>query len=603
LLTTNLTTMKIEQNILLELSDSSSDAFQVCLENGQLVYLNSEASQRLGIPRDKVSDYYVPDFEKIFGERNSIQWQAHVQELKQKKTLEIEGSNLNISTGERFPVEVKVKYEKINGVGYIIASSRDVSDRVKLYSEIANQQNTITTLYHTFQRFMTSDNYHIEADLGLDKVVDFLNFDSFSIYFYHPKLNEFKMDYQYTRYEEHFPDINLPSEVSFDEFFGVYDKIKSGEPILIESQDPSIKRKSFSISPRYICYYLPLIDGNKFLGFVRLDEAINLDGSYNSKLEKYKNYSRIISSSMSLQRRNIELNKNSKIFKNLYESLEDVFFIFDIQKKQYKFMSPACKQVFGKDQEFFYSKDLYNDDYVLEEYRMLFDNGCRILRENDFTSFEYKIMHPSGKVKHIFKKMYPIRNKRGELIQITGICMDITEKKNNEEKIKESNMIIHSNNILLEEKNKKIEELLRQQETDLYLKTIKLSNINSVLNKTKSELDSLLLEYGNKGNQYVKKIKKNIDEILNSGNNNWQEIQIEFEKIRPHFFKSLSVSFPSLTPNDLKHCYYIVTGLSSSEVSELISLTIRSVETSRYRIKRKLKLPREVSLFDFLNRY
>ena len=595
--------MKIDYSLLYELSDSSGDAFQVADESGRLVYLNEEASNRLGISKEEASDYFVPDFEKVFGERNSLKWQAHVQELKEKKKLKIEGINLNKNTGRKFPVEVSVRYKEVDGKGYIIATSRDISERAKLYSEITNQQNTIATLYNTFQRFMVSSNYRTEADLGLDRVVDFLNFDVVSIYFFSKKKNTFVKDYQYNRYEQSFPDLIVPKEVNFDELYGIYSRIKDGEPVLLESSDDLAEKMQFNLNENRICYFLPLIDNLNFIGFVRIDETIEKDGTYENRLEKYKNYSRIINSSMSLQKRNLELAKNNRLFTNLYESIDDVFFIFDVMKKQYKFISPSCEQVFGLKQELFYEKEIFNNNYIVEEDRILFDNGCEVLKEKEFTSFEYRIKHSNGEIKHIFKKMYPIRNKNGTLIEVTGLCMDITEKKQNEEKIRVSNKTIQSKNQELEQKNKKIEELLRQQETDLYLKTIKLSNINSTLNKTKSELDSLLLEYDNQGKQYVKKIKKNIDDILNSGNNNWQEIQIEFEKIRPHFFKSLSVSFPSLTPNDLKHCYYIVTGLSSAEVSELINLTVRSVETSRYRIKRKLKLPREVSLFDFLNRY
>jgi PAS domain S-box-containing protein len=595
--------MEIDYNLLFEISDSTGDALQVSEESGQLIFLNKEASLRLGIPQDKIREYYVPDFEKIFGDRNSIKWQAHVQELKEKKQATIEGLNINQQTGKKIPVEVFVRYKVIDGKGYIIATSRDISDRVELYSEITNQHNTISTLYNTFQRFLTSPNYRTETDLGLDRVVDFLNFDAVTLYFFNKKRNAFVKDYEYTRYEQHFKDLIIPEEVSFDEFFGIYSRIKDGEPLLLESDDSIFEHVQFEIHSNRICYFIPLIDNLNFIGFYRIDETKNEDNTYINRLEKYKNYSRIVNSSMSLQRRNLDLMNSNKLFKNLYQSINDVFFIYDVFKKQYEFISPSCEKVFGMKQELFYEKEIHNNQYIVEKDRILFENGITILKSNDFTSFEYKINHPSVEVKNIFIKMYPIRDNKGTLIKITGLCMDITEKKQIEEKLKVSSQIIQTKNKELENKNLKIEELLKQQETDLYLKTIKLSNINSMLKKTNNELDSLLLEYDNRGKQSVKKIKKYIDDILNNGNNNWQEIQIEFEKIRPHFFKSLIASFPSLTPNDLKHCYYIVSGLSSGEVSELINLTIRSVETSRYRIKRKLNLTKETSLFDFLNRY
>jgi len=131
--------MQIDYNLLFQISNSSADGLQVADESGRLVFLNEVASQRLGIQKEEVSNYYVPDFEKVFGERNSLKWQAHVQELKEKKILKIEGINLNKNTGNKFPVEVLARYKEVDGKGYIIATSRDISERAKLYSEITNQ--------------------------------------------------------------------------------------------------------------------------------------------------------------------------------------------------------------------------------------------------------------------------------------------------------------------------------------------------------------------------------------------------------------------------------------------------------------------------------
>ena len=103
--------MKIDYNLLFEISNSSGDAFQVADESGRLVYINEEASRRLGIPKEEATNYYVPDFEKVFGDRNSLKWQAHVQELKEKKIIKVDGINVNKKTGNKFPVEVIVNYE------------------------------------------------------------------------------------------------------------------------------------------------------------------------------------------------------------------------------------------------------------------------------------------------------------------------------------------------------------------------------------------------------------------------------------------------------------------------------------------------------------
>ena len=123
--------------LLNTLIDNTSDAIQVSLESGQLVYMNDEASKRLGIYKKKASNYYVKDFELIF--ENDLAWKNHVNEVKNKKTIIIEGTNLNKLTGKVFPVEVTVTYTIIEGIGYIIANSRDISER-KLIEENVRKQ-------------------------------------------------------------------------------------------------------------------------------------------------------------------------------------------------------------------------------------------------------------------------------------------------------------------------------------------------------------------------------------------------------------------------------------------------------------------------------
>ncbi|GHB34438.1 response regulator [Mongoliitalea lutea] len=120
--------------LLKQLMDNTSDATQVSLENGNLFYINEEASNRLGIPKEDASKYYVWDFEEIFKDHSV--WHSHVQELKQIPHMIMEGTNVHQQSGEKFPVEVTVKHLSIEGQGYIVATSRDISERKKIEEEL-----------------------------------------------------------------------------------------------------------------------------------------------------------------------------------------------------------------------------------------------------------------------------------------------------------------------------------------------------------------------------------------------------------------------------------------------------------------------------------
>lgn len=93
-----------------------------------------------------------------------------------------------------------------------------------------------------------------------------------------------------------------------------------------------------------------------------------------------------------------------------------------------------------------------------------------------------------------------------------------------------------------------------------------------------------------------KRIKKEID-------SQQQEKLFEtyFEDVHAEFFKRLKEQFPHLTPNDLKLCAYIRMNVLTKEIAALLNISYRGVEISRYRLRKKLDLSRDVNLSSFLS--
>lgn len=117
------------------LMDESSDAIQISRENGQMYYINRVAAERLGIPQNQVQQYRVFDFEKIF--EKQADWERHIQDLKENGPIILEGKNFNRTTGETFDVEVTAKFIEIAGQNFVIANSRDITERKRTAREAA----------------------------------------------------------------------------------------------------------------------------------------------------------------------------------------------------------------------------------------------------------------------------------------------------------------------------------------------------------------------------------------------------------------------------------------------------------------------------------
>ncbi|HEX4957369.1 MAG TPA: LuxR C-terminal-related transcriptional regulator, partial [Lacibacter sp.] len=56
----------------------------------------------------------------------------------------------------------------------------------------------------------------------------------------------------------------------------------------------------------------------------------------------------------------------------------------------------------------------------------------------------------------------------------------------------------------------------------------------------------------------------------------------------------------NLTGNELKLCTYLRMNLSTKEIAQLMNISVRGVEISRYRLRKKLAIGSEVNLFDYL---
>jgi PAS domain S-box-containing protein len=135
--------------LLQSLIDASTDAMQVSNEDGTFFYLNSVASERLGIKQTEVHNYKVRDIEKIFETEGA--WEKHVAELKEKRSLSVEGENVNRSNGHSFPVEVSVKYVQIGDQGFVIANSRDITQRKQAEQALVESQTKLQSVLNEVQ--------------------------------------------------------------------------------------------------------------------------------------------------------------------------------------------------------------------------------------------------------------------------------------------------------------------------------------------------------------------------------------------------------------------------------------------------------------------
>ena len=80
----------------------------------------------------------------------------------------------------------------------------------------------------------------------------------------------------------------------------------------------------------------------------------------------------------------------------------------------------------------------------------------------------------------------------------------------------------------------------------------------------------------------------------------WEHFAKHFDKVHSDFVMVVKNKHPEISPSELKLCAYLRMNLSSKEIAQLLNISVRGVEISRYRLRKKLNLASGENLFDYL---
>lgn len=165
----------------------------------------------------------------------------------------------------------------------------------------------------------------------------------------------------------------------------------------------------------------------------------------------------------------------------------------------------------------------------------------------------------------------------------------ITKSKDKTIKIKDEE--IHK---LTHEKLKSELDLKNDQLTGITMQLMKSNEfIQDVQNKIVTSLDK------SSSKQELKKIINTIDKEL-SNNDSWDQFAYHFDQVHGNYLKKLASNNIRLSPREIKLAAFLRMNMSSKEISKLLSITVRGVELSRYRLRKKLKLERDQNLVEYL---
>ena len=125
-------------------------------------------------------------------------------------------------------------------------------------------------------------------------------------------------------------------------------------------------------------------------------------------------------------------------FRQMAENIRDVFFLIDSDSNRMLYISPAYEEIWGRTCESLYanpeswSEAIHPDDRASTN-----EKNKQGMLAGTF-EFEYRIVRPDGSIRWIETRGFPVRDDAGKVVRIAGVVADITQRKRDEEALRES---------------------------------------------------------------------------------------------------------------------------------------------------------------------
>jgi len=409
----------------------STDALQVADEFGNLVYVNDVASQRLGMDKKDIHLYRVEHFEPLF--RNPANWENHIKELKQKEHIIIESANVNQKSGNLIPVEVTVTYKELDGKGYIIAISRDITDRKSFEKELKQQTELQDLLMKIASDYINVPLKDLDklVDKSLKELGEFVQADRTYIFNY-----DFE---QFTASNSHEwcadgiePQLENLQNIPLDFIVEWVNTHKNGESMDIEDVDmlpDSNLKELLSSQSIQSLLAIPLMHQHNCLGFVGFD-SVKQQYSYTEKEKQLLTLFAQMLVNVSLRTKTqTELDVAKQKLESVFNEIDDVVWSSKLPNYELLYITPSAEKLYGYPLNDFatdtqlWQKVIHPDDaFIISE---IYEE----LQKNGFFEKEYRIETKSKRLKWVKNRSKIIKDKDGNPIRVDGIISDITKMK------------------------------------------------------------------------------------------------------------------------------------------------------------------------------
>ncbi len=198
--------------------------------------------------------------------------------------------------------------------------------------------------------------------------------------------------------------------------------------------------------------------------------------------------------------------------------------------------------------------------------------------------------------------IYRIYYKRNNEKQMTLLKVAEKEKRHRqEEKFQLDRLEAESKMSVLREDNLNLE--IKKKNSELASSTLNNIKKNELLTSLVVDIEKIDENVLNSSlHSPIKKLVQKINYHL-IDKDDWLAFELHFRNAHAVFFDKLREKHPELSSNEIKLSAYLKLNLSSKEIASLMNISIKSVEQGRWRLRKKLNLPKESNLVNYIQSF
>ncbi len=136
------------------------------------------------------------------------------------------------------------------------------------------------------------------------------------------------------------------------------------------------------------------------------------------------------------QRVEAELRSSHERFRQIAETIREVFWVTDPGKNQMLYVSPAYAEIWQRSCESLYASPWTWVEAIHPDDRERVVEAARQKQLRGEYDEEYRIVRPDGSIRWIHDRAFPIRDEQGRIYRVVGIADDITDRKQAEDQFR-----------------------------------------------------------------------------------------------------------------------------------------------------------------------